>query len=144
MKKTLFLLVCAFIQLTACANDDKPITVTQLPEVAQQFIKQYFPSESVILATVDKDILDRSYDVMFKNGGKIEFDRKGNWTEVFCNRNEIPMAIVPQQIKDYITANFPNEKIIKIERDTRDYEVSLSNGFEITFNKNFQVIDIDR
>ncbi len=144
MKKTLFLVVCMFVQLSVFANDDKPITVEQLPAAAQQFIKTNFAGESVILATVDKDFLNKSYDVMLKNGTKLEFDDKGDWTEVDCNRTAIPAAIVPQQIKDYVQTNFTNEKITKIERDSREYDVDLSNGIDITFNKKFQVVDIDR
>ncbi|MCI5855377.1 MAG: hypothetical protein MR005_07580 [Prevotella sp.] len=31
----------------------------------------------------------------------------------------------------------------KIEFNKNEYEVELSNGLDITFNKHFQVIDID-
>lgn len=43
MKKLVFLLVCLFtLQTVARADDDKPIQVTQMPQLAQQFIKQHF------------------------------------------------------------------------------------------------------
>lgn len=28
---------------------------------------------------MDKDIFDVTYDVMFVNGDKLEFDKQGNW-----------------------------------------------------------------
>ncbi len=143
MKKVAFLLAFVCVQLVALAND-KPVSVTELPAMAQQFIKQHFAGESVLFATVDSEILDKSYDVMFKNNCKVEFDKKGNWTEVDCQQKAVPAAIVPQQIKDYVNTNYAGEKITKIERDNGRYEIELSNRLDITFNKKFQVVDIDR
>ena len=42
-----------------------------------------------------------------------------------------------------ITTNYPDAKMLKIERDKYDYEVKLSNGWEIKFDMQFNVIDID-
>ena len=51
MKKLVFLLVCFFtLQTVARADDDKPIQVTQMPQQAQQFIKQHFADSKVALA----------------------------------------------------------------------------------------------
>ena len=48
MKKLVFLLVCFFtLQTVARADDDKPIQVTQMPQQAQQFIKQHFADSKV-------------------------------------------------------------------------------------------------
>lgn len=55
----------------------------------------------------------------------------------------MPADIVPQQIKDYVKQNYPDARITKIDRDRRDYEVSLSNRLELTFNKEFRLIEID-
>ena len=34
-------------------------------------------------------------------------------------------------------------RIIKIDRDRKEYGVDLSNGIGLTFDKNFKLIDID-
>ena len=39
--------------------------------------------------------------------------------------------------------SFAGESIRKIDRDKYTWEVELSNGLEIKFDRNFQVIDID-
>ena len=52
MKKLVFLLVCLFtLQTVARADDDKPIQVTQMPQLAQQFIKQHFSDSKVRMVT---------------------------------------------------------------------------------------------
>lgn len=144
MKKVLILLVCLFtLQIVAWADDDKPIQVNQLPQQAQTFIKTYFANSKVAMAKMETDWLDKSYDVIFTNGDKLEFDRKGAWTEVNCKYSVVPAALVPAAIQKYVSASYPDAKILKIEKDKHDYEVKLSTGWEIKFDLKFNVIDID-
>ena len=85
MKKLMTLAIClfAFIGITR-ADDDKPVTVDQLPQKAQTFIKQYFADKQVSLAKQERDFFDKSYEVMFVNGEKVEFDKNGEWKDVDC------------------------------------------------------------
>ena len=128
----------------ASEDADKPITVNELPQPALTLIAQNFANHQVALAKMEVDLLDRSYNVFFTNGDKLEFDRKGNWTEISCKKDGVPAVLIPQPIADYVKTHQPDAKIIKIERENKRYEVNLSNGFEYTFNKKFQPIDVDR
>ncbi len=144
MKKLVFLLVCLFtLQTVARADDDKPIQVTQMPQPAQQFIKQHFADSKVALAKMESDFFYKSYEVIFTNGDKVEFDNKGNWEEVNCKYSSVPTAIIPAAIQKYVATNYPDAKILKIERDKKDYEVKLSNRTELKFDLKFNLIDID-
>lgn len=144
MKKILLLLVCLFsLQTVVRADDDRPIAVTQLPAAAQQFIKKHFAGNQVAFAKMEKDWFSKSYDVTFTNGNKLEFDEKGEWTEVDCKYTSVPAAIVPKAIADYVAQNYKDIRILKIDRDTRDYEVKLSNRLELKFDLQFNLIDID-
>lgn len=144
IKKTLMALVCLVaFQTAAMADNDKPVNVNQLPATAQQVIKGSFAGKKVALAKVESGLIDKSYDVIFTTGEKIEFDRSGNWTEIDCKRSEVPATLVPTQIKNYVNTNYSGNKILKIEKDRNEYEINLSNGVEVKFNKNFMVIDID-
>ena len=144
MKKLVFLLVCLFtLQTVAYADDDKPIQVTQMPQPAQQFIKQHFADSKVALAKMESDFFYKSYEVIFTNGNKVEFDKKGNWEEVNCKFTSVPAAIIPAAIQKYVTTNYPDVKVLKIERDKKEYEVKLSNRVELKFDLQFNLIDID-
>lgn len=144
MKKLVFLLVCLFtLQTVARADDDKPIQVTQMPQSAQQFIKQHFADSKVALAKMENDFFYKSYEVIFTDGNKVEFDKKGDWTEVDCKYGTVPGAVIPAAIKQYVTTNYPDANILKIERDKKDYEVKLSNRIELKFDLKFNLIDID-
>lgn len=144
MKKLLLLFVCLFaLHAVAQADDDKPIQVNQLPQQAQLFIKQYFSDSQVAIAKMETDLFYKSYDVIFTNGNKVEFDKKGNWTEVNCKYGVVPQKVIPVPIQKYISTHYAGAKVSKIERDSKDYEVKLSNGWELKFDMKFNLIDID-
>lgn len=144
MKKLVFLLVCLFtLQTVARADDDKPIQVSQMPQPAQQFIKQHFADSKIALVKMESDFFYKSYEVIFTNGDKVEFDKKGRWEEVNCKYSSVPVAIIPAAILNYVTTNYPDVKVQKIERDKKEYEVKLSNRTELKFDLKFNLIDID-
>lgn len=131
-------------QTSAYADTDKPITVADLPATAQTLLTKHFAKYRVVLAKVESDILDKSYDVFLANGDKVEFDRKGNWTEVVLRQDGVPVELIPVQITQYLSNAHSGAKVVQIEREARSYDVTLSNGFEYTFNKKFQVVDVDQ
>lgn len=47
------------------------------------------------------------------------------------------------QIAAYVAKHFPEARVLKLERDRRDYEVELDNGFEMKFDLDFRLIDLD-
>lgn len=146
MKKVILCIVCMLgLSVYAMAANDKPIQVTDLPKQAQQFIKAYFTGQSVALAKMETDFLSKSYDVIFTNGDKLEFDKKGNWTKVDCEHTQVPVAVLPTTIRQYLEQHYPKILVRKIElTDHKGYEVELANGVEVEFNKRFQVIDIEK
>ena len=144
MKKFFLALACVFTLVTnACADNYQPIERTQLPEKAQAFLSTYFPEAKVSLVRKEIDVLELNYDVIFTDGSKVEFDRKGNWTEVDCLAQPLPAGIVPEAVTKVINAHYPEAQVTKIERDHREIDVKLNNRVELTFNKHLQLIDID-
>lgn len=145
MKKLMILsaILMVFGVTTACADNDKPITVAQLPAKAQQFVKAHFSNEKVALAKLEQDFLETTYEVVFTNGSKVEFLKNGEWKEIDCKYSTVPVAVVPAQIAQYISQNYPDTKVVKLERDRREYEVKITNGLELTFDTRFNLIDID-
>ncbi|MDM8155687.1 PepSY-like domain-containing protein [Bacteroides gallinaceum] len=143
MKKWMFLFVSLFTMQVAMADNDKPITFEQLPATAQTFIKQNFPNAKVAFVKMEKEFLDASYDVVFINGDKVEFDKKGSWKDITCRQMTVPQAAVPVKIQEFVKSNYPDAKVIKIEKDRYEYEVKLSNFWELTFDTSFNLIDMD-
>jgi hypothetical protein len=145
MKKILLTLVAIFSVgvFSAMADNDKVINKSQLPAAAQQFINEHFAGVDITYAKEEWDFLKHSYEVRFANGAKIEFNSKGVWDDVECRFGEVPAAIIPQTIKEYIDKNYPGIKVIYIEKDRNDYELKLSNRLELKFDSDFNLYDID-
>ena len=81
---------------------------------------------------------------MFVDGDRLEFDKQGNWKEMKCKRTSVPEAAVPAQIVKYVKTNYPDAKIIQIEKDRYEYEVKLSNFWDLKFDLKYNLIDMDR
>ena len=78
-----------------------------------------------------------------KSGEKIEFDKNGEWKEIDCKFSAVPDILVPQQIQDHIKKQFPQNKIIQIEKDSKGYEIKLNNKLELKYTPTFQLKEID-
>lgn len=129
--------------IVANAGNDKPINVNELPAKAQTLLSKHFKGQKVMLATIESGVVSRSYDVVLRNGTKLEFDKKGNLTEIDCKQGFVPSQLIPQPIKNYLKENYRGEAVRKIELNKKEYEVELTNGIDLTFNKHFQLIDIE-
>ena len=148
MKRILRILMIAICCMVSCnmvanAGNDKPISVNALPAKAQILLSQHFNGQKVMLATIESGVVSRSYDVVLQNGTKLEFDKKGNLTEIDCKQATVPAKLIPQAIRNYLKENYPAQAVKKIEMNKNEYEVELANGLDLTFNKHFQLIDID-
>lgn len=139
----LLALVLPFGVSVASADNDRIIDKSKLPAAAQSFINEHFANAKLSYAKLDKDFLISSYEVVFADGSRLEFSNKGEWEEVDCRRNEVPAVLIPAALSEYVKANYPDNKIVRIERDSRGYELKLSNGLELKFNKDFVIVDID-
>ena len=116
MKRILRILMIAICCMVSCnmvanAGNDKPISVNALPAKAQTLLSQHFNGQKVMLATIESGVVSRSYDVVLQNGTKLEFDKKGNLTEIDCKQATVPAKLIPQAIRNYLKENYPAQEI---------------------------------
>ena len=146
MKKILVTAVLLFAGITVSLADsnDRPITLDKLPAAAQTFLKTHFADLTLAYAVEDPKLVGSEYEVTYTDRTEVEFDNKGEWSSVERKYAAVPASIVPTQISAYVAkSSFPNQYIKKIERNAYTWEIELSNGIEIEFDKDFRVIDID-
>jgi hypothetical protein len=137
MKKLFFLLVMMVgLSVQAMAKDVITRDVNQLPQAARTTIQKYFPKAKLSYIKIDKDFLEAAtYEAIFEDGTQIDFNSKGEWTEVDSRLNPVPEALIPASIKDYLKRNFPNIAVEKIERHRKGgYEVELKNDYSVEFD----------
>lgn len=131
------------LQWAACSGGDKVITVEALPAAARTLIGQYFGDKQVSLVKKDKDGLKTYFDVVMVDGTKLEFDNSGEWRDIEVKSNGVPAGIVPAEISSYVGQNYPGQRILQIDRIRSDFEIELSNGLELKFNKQFKLTEVD-
>ena len=142
MKKALALALFIGIALanTSCNNGKKALFINT-------FVKTYFP-DTEVMANI-KDGLD--CDVTLSDYTQIGFDGnlfgKIDWDEVDCGHANVnasvPAALVPVEIANYVSRLHDTQTITKISKDNRGWDIELSNGIEIEFDKRFNVVDFD-
>ena len=130
--KTLFrtALLCFALLTQSCvmADNDKPIQLNQMPVNVQQVVKTHFVGQNVAIAKVDGWFFWKEYKVVFTNGNKIEFDSNGEWTDVECKKSEVPASLIPSAIGKYVKENYPQTKVLEMNRERKGYEIKLSNN----------------
>lgn len=145
MKKyiALALVVGAFGLTPLLADNDKVVSLAELPQAAKTFVNKFFAKQMPSLITLDNDIISKTYEVVYADGTRVEFDSKGNWQEVETRTNAIPTGIVPQTILSDVVKRFPNQSIQHIERKRRGYELELSSGIELEYNRQGKLLRSD-
>lgn len=143
MKLSLVLLITAATVFTAKADDDKPISFEALPKASKVFIQTYFNGQEISYAKMESEFFDKSYEVFFVDGKKIEFDKKGAWETVDCRSAAVPAGVVPARLEEFVKKNHAGLFITKIDRDKYDYEIELNNGIEIKFDLKFNLMGYD-
>lgn len=141
MKKVVMMcLVSMFVALSVSAAE---VTLKQLPQQAQEFIHQYFAKDQISKIHTHHHRHGATYNVLFKDGSKINFNSSGQWTKIKLRNDTIPVDIIPEYITTYVWDNYPNMMIMSIETEGEGHEVELTNGTELTFNPKKGVVKID-
>lgn len=145
MKKILFALAFVLgIGVAAQARDNYERTDASLPEAAKMTISKNFKAKVSLVKIEKKFGSIHEYEVILTDGTEIQFDAKGNWEDVETPANKsVPSSLIPKGITDYVSKNYKKNKIVGIEKKSHGYEVELSNGIDMVFDRtgNFQRFD---
>lgn len=129
---------------TASAKDNYYHDASVLPEAAKTTISNNFKSK-VSIVKIDKKLGKVSeYEVILTDGSEISFDSKGNWENVETNKSSsVPSGFVPKAISEYVKKNQPDTHIVGIDKERSGYDIELSNGVDIKFDKDGRFIRYD-
>ncbi|MDE7388965.1 MAG: PepSY-like domain-containing protein [Muribaculaceae bacterium] len=146
MKKLILMLAIALgASAGASAKDYYAHDASVLPEAARTTISNHFKSK-VSVVKVEKTLghIDE-YDVTLSDGTEISFDNKGNWDNIETNVGKsVPSSIIPEAIRKYVAEAQPGTRIVGIDKERKGYEVELSNGVDMKFDKSGRFVRYDR
>lgn len=142
MKRTAYLLVALFLSLSVMAEDIE-IKPEQLPEKAMKVIKEAYPDAKIKEAVIERRASLMQYEVKLSGGVKMQFRKDGSFTECVCTEGTVPAVLIPQKIRVFLSKEFPQREVVRIEHDSKLFELTLDNGDELCFNSSYRLIDID-
>lgn len=141
-KQILTLATILFLCVSAFAQNGMT-QFEQLPATAQEFVKTYFNDYKVQYIFSDREFADVDYKIRFEDGTEIEFNAKGEWTDVSSKQKCIPTGFILKEITDFVEANHKDMCITDVEREFNRIKIELDDNLEIEFNNKGKLISYD-
>lgn len=104
------------------------VDVSSLPDKAREFIRKHFRELEVVKCS--EDYADRSYEVALSDGTDIEFDSKGEWTEVDAGDSrllskDMVRHLLPDRAYRELEHRSVIHKVETVKRGQKGYKVEL-------------------
>ncbi|CRF35644.1 hypothetical protein BRSU_2791 [Brachyspira suanatina] len=103
------------------------VALSEVPDAAIAFADKYFADYYLYRATE----MGGSYTLIFKGGLKIYVNYNGEWKSISGGGEEISIDYIEDNIKNAIKKEFPDEKIISIKKNRKDYSIEFKSRRKI-------------
>lgn len=143
MKKNILTLALAILLSVSAFAQNGMTKFEQLPTKAQEFVNTYFKDYTVQYIFSDKEFADIDYKIRFEDGTEIEFNAKGEWTDVSGKKKCIPTGFILPEITNYVETYHKDLCITDIEKEFNRITIELNNNLELEFNSKGKLISYD-
>ena len=148
MKKLLSTIILLFSIAALMISCEKETVISEnnLPNVASQFLSKNFNTVKILSVVEEKEGLSGlEYDVLLDNGIEIKFNKNGEWLDINAQNDStaLPDSVIPTSILSYVKEKYPNTGINSIEIERHGYDVELTNGLDLQFDKDGKFLRID-
>ena len=122
--------------------------INDLPERVSDYIDQNFPTAEIDKVDVNNSWYNMSdsetYEVELANGMELDFNKKGEITEIENDEGEmIPEDVFDRSVRDYVERNYADAVIVNYEIDKDGYDLELEDGRELTFDSEGTFLEED-
>lgn len=127
-------------------DDFDEVDAADLPQAIKDYIIENHADATIEEAGVDPE--DGSFYVELDSGLILVFDADGNYVEEFDEWEDecvaVPLEDLLQEIKDYVTANYPDQSIEEAwyNDEDKEYYVELDNGVALLFDEAGTFIEV--
>ena len=126
MKKIIYIIT--ILSITAIYAYSRSAAISEVPKSAIAFADKYFPDDYLYRASE----MSGTYILIFKGGLKIYVNSKGEWNTISGGGDEISIDYIEDVVKNSIKKEFPDEKVIYIQKRTKDYKIEFKSRRKIT------------
>lgn len=127
-------------------DDFDEVDPADLPQAIKDYIAENHAGATIEEAGIDPE--DGSFYVELDSGLVLVFDADGNYVEEFEEWEDecvaVPLEDLLQEIKDYVTANYPDQSIEEAwyNDEDKEYYVELDNGVALLFDEAGTFIEV--
>lgn len=129
MKRTLYIIFILSTIITSYAYCQS-VAISEVPKSAIMFADKYFPDNYLYRASE----VSGTYILIFKGGLKIYVNNRGEWNTISGGGDEISIDYIEENIKNTIKKEFPNEKVIYIQKKTKEYYIQFKSRKKINID----------
>ena len=120
--------IISILSITAAYVFAGSVGLSEVPKSAIAFADKYFSDYYLFRATETSG----NYTLIFKGGLKIYVNIKGEWKTISGGGEEISIDYVEDKVKNAVKKEFPEEKIIYIQKRSKDYKIEFKSRRKIT------------
>lgn len=122
-------------------NDDEVLAIDDIPSAIMDYISTHFPSNTIVGAWIDSDDDNITYEINLSGTIELEFNDVYQIISIETD-TQLPNSVIPQNILDYVSQNYPNNVITGWELDDNLQQIELNNGLELDFDLNGAFVGI--
>lgn len=104
--------------------------ISELPSAAVRFADSYF-SDYYLYRAME---IGGNYTLIFKGGLKIYVSRDGEWNTISGGGEEISIEYLESKVKSAIKKEFPDDKVIYIQKKKYGYRLQFKSRHKIDIN----------
>jgi hypothetical protein len=142
MKRSILILSALVLFLATACSKDAVVPEETLPASIKEYITTHFPTHAILEVMKEREGLSTSYEVTLEGSFKLEFDRRNQIKDIE-GITKLPDSVVPAKISEYVTSNYPDQFIVKWEKDDNHQEIQLDNKMELVFTLSDDFLRID-
>ena len=128
MKKIIYIILSLLI--VSIYTYASSIALSEVPNAAIRFADKYFADYYLYRATE----MGGTYTLIFKGGLKIYVNSRGEWKTISGGGEEISIDYVEDKVKNAIKKEYPEEKVIQIQKKSKNYNVQFKSRRKITID----------
>ncbi|PLV56425.1 PepSY-like domain-containing protein [Brachyspira pilosicoli] len=106
------------------------IGLSEVPKSSIMFSDKYFSDYYLYRAAKSSG----GYVLIFKGGLKIYVNFNGDWHTISGGGDEISIDYIEDNIKNTIKKEFPEEKVIYIQKKSKEYKIQFKSRRKITID----------